>query len=189
VVVITTALAALVLGVAISITLTNRLLAPLGVLTQAVNRLGQGDFLTRAVVSTQDEIGKLANQFNTMAKHLGDYRNSSLGELLLAQQASQAAIDSIPDPVIVFTADGGILSMNSAAQSLMDGASPGGSETPWPACLPRCASRWKRRGCSCCKATAPSCRRASTTRCSSSRTIRKGISSCEPRRFTRKKAA
>ncbi len=130
VMVITTALAALVLGVAVSITLTNRLLVPLGVLTQAVNRLGQGDFLTRAVVSTQDEIGQLANQFNTMAKHLGDYRNSSLGELLLAQRASQAAIDSIPDPVIVFTSDGGILSMNSAAQSLMDGASVGGREAP-----------------------------------------------------------
>lgn len=128
--VVATALIALVLGVAVSMTVTNRLLVPLGVLTQAVNRLGQGDFLTRAVVDTHDEIGKLAAQFNTMAKHLGDYRNSSLGELLLAQRASQAAIDSIPDPVVVFTADGGILSMNSAARQVMTGVSPGESEAP-----------------------------------------------------------
>lgn len=127
--VVSTALLALVVGVAVSMTLTNRLLVPLGVLTQAVNRLGQGDFLTRAVVDTSDEIGKLAAQFNTMAKHLGDYRSSSLGELLLAQQASQAAIDSIPDPVVVFTADGGILSMNSAAREVTTGVSPGDGES------------------------------------------------------------
>ncbi len=126
--VIATTMLALLLGIAVSIVLTNRLLGPLHVLTQAVRRLGQGDFQTRAVVSTQDEIGQLANHFNTMAKHLGDYRNSSLGELLLAQQASQAAIDSIPDPVIVFTADGGVLSLNNAAESLMRApAEPDGS--------------------------------------------------------------
>ena len=34
------------------------------------------------------------------------YRQSSLGELLQAQQAAQAAIDSLPDPVLVFDADG-----------------------------------------------------------------------------------
>jgi signal transduction histidine kinase len=134
--VITSALAALVLGVAVSMTLTNRLLAPLGVLTQAVNRLGQGDFQTRALVSTHDEIGQLAAQFNTMAKHLGDYRSSSLGELLLAQRASQAAIDSIPDPVIVFTADGGVLSMNSAAQQLIDGAAAADGAAPPLTSLP-----------------------------------------------------
>lgn len=134
--VIATALVALVVGVAVSMTLTNRLLVPLGVLAQAVNRLGQGDFQTRAVVDTHDEIGKLAAQFNTMAEHLGEYRNSSLGELLLAQQASQAAIDSIPDPVVVFTADGGILSMNSAARTLMAGVSPGETEAPLAALPP-----------------------------------------------------
>ena len=37
-----------------------------------------------------------------MASHLAEYRNSSLGELLQAQEALQAAIDSLPDPVVVF---------------------------------------------------------------------------------------
>jgi signal transduction histidine kinase len=53
-----------------------------------------------------------------MAEHLQEYRNSSLGELLLAQQASKAAIDSTPDPVIVFAAEGGVLQMNREAESL-----------------------------------------------------------------------
>ena len=39
-----------------------------------------------------------------MAERLAEYRSSSLGELLQAQQASQAAIDSLPDPVLVLDA-------------------------------------------------------------------------------------
>ena len=42
---------------------------------------------------------------------LDEYRHSSLGELLQAQQASQAAIDSLPDPVVVLDADGAVLNV------------------------------------------------------------------------------
>jgi PAS domain S-box-containing protein len=114
-----TTLAALVIGATVSIGLTNRLLRPLGVLNQAVGRLGTGDFDVRAKVAGRDEIAQLANQFNAMADRLQEYRNSSLGELLLAQQAAQAAIDSIPDPVILFSNDGGILKINDAAAALV----------------------------------------------------------------------
>jgi len=108
-------------GVLISGSLTNRLLRPLSVLSQAVDRLGAGDFGARAVVVGRDEISDLAHQFNAMADSLQEYRSSSLGELLLAQRASQAAIDSIPDPVIVFTPDGNILKSNHSAAELTTG--------------------------------------------------------------------
>jgi PAS domain S-box-containing protein len=120
-----TTLAALAIGAAVSITLTNRLLRPLGVLNQAVGRLGSGDFDVRAKVAGRDEIAQLADQFNSMADRLVEYRNSSLGELLLAQQAAQAAIDSIPDPVILFSNDGGILKINDAAAALVQKAGAG----------------------------------------------------------------
>ncbi|HEV2971984.1 MAG TPA: ATP-binding protein [Pirellulales bacterium] len=112
------AIGALVVGALASILLTQRLLRPLSLLTMAVNRLGQKDFAARALVMSRDEIGQLATQFNLMAEHLQEYRESSLGELLLAQRASQATIDSIPDPVIVFNAEGNILKANGAADSL-----------------------------------------------------------------------
>jgi PAS domain-containing protein len=54
-----------------------------------------------------------------MAEHLQRYRKSSLGELLQTQHAAQSAIDSLPDPVIVFDAVGGILNTNQAAESLL----------------------------------------------------------------------
>jgi len=111
------AVAALLLGIAASVSLTNRLLRPLGALQQAVQRIGTNDFTVRASVEGQDEIADLGRAFNEMSERLEQYQRSSLGELLQAQQSAQAAIDSIPDPVIVFGIDGSVLSHNQAAES------------------------------------------------------------------------
>lgn len=112
-------LGALVVGLWFSTSLTHRALRPVAVLTQAVRRLGQGDLEARARVDEGGEIGQLAADFNAMADRLKGYRDSSLGELLQAQQASQAAIDSLPDPVIVFGREGAIINVNKSAESLL----------------------------------------------------------------------
>ncbi|HEX9508318.1 MAG TPA: histidine kinase dimerization/phospho-acceptor domain-containing protein, partial [Myxococcales bacterium] len=112
--------AAFVIGLWFSSALTARALRPVSILSQAVRRLGQGDLEARArVAEGGGEIGQLAAEFNAMADRLKGYRESSLGELLQAQQASQAAIDSLPDPVIVFGAQGGILNINQSAESVL----------------------------------------------------------------------
>jgi two-component system, NtrC family, sensor histidine kinase KinB len=124
--VVVATLAALGLGLVSSLALTARLLRPLGVLSGTVRRIAEGDLEARARVQGKDEIATLAQEFNTMADRLGEYRRSSLGELLQAQQASQAAIDSLPDPVMVLDAAGAILSLNGAAEEMLrlgDGAS------------------------------------------------------------------
>ena len=113
------AVAALLLGGVASAWLTSRLLQPLGVLTRTVHRIGEGDFDTRANVTGSDELAQLATTVNAMAARLTQYRRSSLGELLLAQQASQAAIDSMPDPVVVFDVKGDVLNVNRAAETLL----------------------------------------------------------------------
>ena len=117
---ITAAFSALVGGVLIALSLTKRLLRPLSVLTQAVYRLGQGDFAARVSLQGNDEIAQLADSFNAMANHLAEYRRSSLGELLQAQQSSQSAIDSLPDPVVIFDIEGKVLSVNRAAEEQLN---------------------------------------------------------------------
>jgi signal transduction histidine kinase len=109
--------AACLLGILASVYLTNRLTRPLAVLAQAVRRLGQGDLAARARLDGRDEIAQLAREFNTMADRLAEYRSSSLGELLQAQESSQAAIDSLPDPVLVLRG-GRLLNANQAASDL-----------------------------------------------------------------------
>jgi len=115
-VMVAVALGALLLGTLSSLALTRRLLQPLALLTQAVHRLDQGDFNTRVNISGSDELAQLADNFNAMANHLREYQSSSLGELLQAQQASQAAIDSLPDPVVILNLEGKVLNLNRAAE-------------------------------------------------------------------------
>ena len=99
--------------------LTTRLLRPLNVLSQAARRIGEGDLESRARTAGTDEVAQLSREFNTMADRLQQYRESSLGELIEAQQASQAAIDSLPDPVLVLGIDGDLRHSNRAADTML----------------------------------------------------------------------
>ena len=107
------------LGLLASGTLTARLLRPLGVVGAAVRRFGQGDVKARVRLEGADEIALLGGEFNTMADHLERYRASSLGDLLRAQQAAQAAIDGLPDPVVILDAEGKLLVANEAAGKVL----------------------------------------------------------------------
>jgi len=109
---------ALVLGLGISWFLATRALRPLTALEQTVEQFGRGDFAVRAHARGGAEIAQLAATFNAMADRIEEYRKSSLGEMLQAQLAAQATLNSLPDPVFVFSPDGSILSANLAAESL-----------------------------------------------------------------------
>jgi signal transduction histidine kinase len=111
--------AAIAAGLVLSMWWMARLLRPLTALAATARRIGEGDLDARAPVVGKDEISALGGEFNTMTERLRQYRSSSLGDLLQAQQASQAAIDSLPDPVLVLDADGATLNLNGAAEALL----------------------------------------------------------------------
>jgi signal transduction histidine kinase len=112
------ALAALAVGLATSWLLASRAVQPLAVLGRSVEQFGSGDFAVRAPTRGGAEVAQLAATFNAMADRISEYRRSSLGEMLQAQLASQAALDSLPDPVFVLAPDGAIASLNRAAEQL-----------------------------------------------------------------------
>lgn len=127
---ITVALAALALGLFVSTLLTRRMLKPLSALSEATRRLGEGHFDSRARVHGSDELAGLAHDFNAMAARLAEYRKSSLGELLQAHLSMQAAIDSIPDPVAIFSVEGNLQNVNHAAETLLGLKTDSGSKEP-----------------------------------------------------------
>jgi signal transduction histidine kinase len=108
-----------VLGLIAATWLIGRTLRPLGVVTAAMRRFGEGDARARADVRGKDEIAAVATEFNSMAERLERYRASSLGELLQAQQAAQAAIDGLADPVLLLDGAGKLQGANAAASSLL----------------------------------------------------------------------
>src|SRR6185312_3191021 len=102
-------------GLVASTWLIARTLRPLGIVAAAVRRFGENDLKARAQVRGGGEIASLASEFNKMADRLERYRQSSLGELLQAEQAAQSAIDSLPDPILLLDAQGSIHGANAAA--------------------------------------------------------------------------
>ena len=127
---ITVALAALALGLFVSTLLTRRMLQPLSALSEATHKIGEGNFDTRAHVRGNDELAGLARDFNVMAARLAEYRKSSLGDLLQAHLSMQAAIDSIPDPVAIFSVEGGLQNVNYAAETLLGLRTDSSSKDP-----------------------------------------------------------
>ena len=113
------ALALVSSGVAGAFGLSAAILRPLRQLSQAITRVAGGDLDATADVARHDEIGTLADGFNRMAASLRQLRQSDLGRLALAQQMTEAAIDSLYDPVIVTDADGRVLRTNAAAERLV----------------------------------------------------------------------
>jgi signal transduction histidine kinase len=112
-------LAATVSALFIAWKMTGKFVQPIYSLQRAVKRIGEGDLEVRAQLGGKDEVAMLAKDFNAMAERLQQYRKSSLGELLRAQQAAQASIDSLPEPIIVFGPQREILSVNMRAQELL----------------------------------------------------------------------
>jgi len=122
---------AFLIGLGLSAAITYRTLRPLASLGQAVRRIGEGDLETRVKAVGLDEVAQLARDFNTMADRLGDYRKSSLGDLLQAQLQMQAALDSIPDPIIVLGSGGDVHNVNVAAKETLEIDAGEAAESLW----------------------------------------------------------
>jgi two-component system, NtrC family, sensor histidine kinase KinB len=117
--VIVAAVAALLTALPLSTLLVRRVLRRLEHVTHTAERLGGGDFAARVEPTGSDEIAILGARFDQMAERLAGYRATSLGKLLAAQRTLQAAIDSIPDPLLVFDAEARLVGANGAAGTLL----------------------------------------------------------------------
>ena len=103
---------------------------PVRAVTESAAAIGAGNLDQVVPITSDDELGQLADTFNTMARQLREYRHSHKAQLMRAQQTSQATIDSFPDPVLVVDPDQRVEMANPAARRLFGltkreaGASP-----------------------------------------------------------------
>jgi two-component system, NtrC family, sensor histidine kinase KinB len=99
------------------------ILRPIESMTEAALGISAGNLDQVVPYLSGDELGQLAQAFNTMTRHLREFRQSQSAQLLRAQRTSQATVDSFPDPVIVIDAEGQVEIANPAARRLL-GLSP-----------------------------------------------------------------
>src|SRR6185312_16181412 len=105
-------------GLWLAFFLSNRIVEPLRQLTATTARMAGGDLDAKVTVGSRDEVGVLAAEYNRMAERIRQLRTSDLGRLLVAQQTTEAAIDSLYDPVIVTDGEGCVTKLNPAAEEI-----------------------------------------------------------------------
>jgi NtrC-family two-component system sensor histidine kinase KinB len=118
--------------------MTRSILQPIRAVTESAREISAGNLDQVMPVVSADELGELSQTFNVMTRHLREYRQSQLDQLLRAQQTSQATIDSFPDAVLVIDGDSRVEMANPAARRLL-GVVPaikGQAASPWQAPAP-----------------------------------------------------
>lgn len=98
--------------------LQRTILEPIRVVTRAAREIGAGHWLQNVPVLSHDEVGRLAETFNSMAARLRAYRQADQDQLSRARRAAQATIDSFPNPVIVLDPAGRVELANPQATRL-----------------------------------------------------------------------
>jgi PAS domain S-box-containing protein len=107
-----------VVGLALAFFLAKRIVRPLSELTRATVKIAGGDLNAKAKVESHDEIGVLAAEYNRMAERIRQLRESDFGKLVIARQTTEAAIDSLYDPVVVTDSEGRVTKLNRAAEEI-----------------------------------------------------------------------
>lgn len=96
--------------------LLTKITQPLREMKQAANRVAQGEYSTRLVVRSWDEIGELANSFNQMASEL----NTLIRDIQHERDQLDGVLRSMSDAVLLFDANGRVKLTNPEGQHLLD---------------------------------------------------------------------
>jgi two-component system, NtrC family, sensor histidine kinase KinB len=133
-------LAALLAGL-LAWSTTRAILRPIRSVTDSAVAIGLGELNQAVPVLSHDELGRLAEAFNRMARQLHLYRQSHSARLQRAQRTAQAAIDAFPDPVLVVGPEGQVEMANPAARHLLGVLPPAPGEDGAPVWQPPGALR------------------------------------------------
>lgn len=110
----------IVLAILLTAILGRAIIRPLATLTQSVREVEKGNLDLTVDVTSQDEIGQLAEAFNSMASRLREYRRSDRAKLIRVQRTTQLALNTFPDAVAIVGLDGKVELANEAAQRRFD---------------------------------------------------------------------
>jgi len=113
------AAAAIGLGLGFSLLLSKRLVRPIRQMMEATEALAEGTYDVQVPAGGSDELGRLAEGFNTMAKKLGIYHRLNVEQIVAEKRKSDAALRSIEDGVVVVDAEFRVTNMNPQAGRIL----------------------------------------------------------------------
>jgi PAS domain S-box-containing protein len=108
----------ILLGLIVSIYFTRKAINPIYMLISGVKSIREGSLNQEIRITTQDEIGELATEFNNMSRRLLQYDKSSVRNLITEKNKSLAIVKSISDPIVVLDSSYRITLVNKSAENV-----------------------------------------------------------------------
>ena len=112
-------LAALCVALVLSVVVAGRIARPLTRITEASQRISDGDYAVEVPVEAGGELGLLAEKFNHMAARLAHYQQINVDQVISEKNKSEAILSSIEDAVVVFDTALNVASLNVAARRVL----------------------------------------------------------------------
>jgi two-component system, NtrC family, sensor histidine kinase KinB len=114
-----TALTALVSALVLSFILAEKVVKPIYQIGEASRRLSDGDYSVKVPVTSRDELGTLAGEFNRMAAQLGRFHEMNIEKIVSEKNKADTILASIEDGLVVFDRDLSVAGINPAAQMIL----------------------------------------------------------------------
>jgi len=109
----------LIFGFFMSWFFTGLFLSPLDKMTEILSQVGREEKTIFLHIKGAEEIERLCNEFNLMTSRLQEYHQGSLGQVTKNYQILKAALNAIPDPVLLLDSQTNLIYINKAALRLL----------------------------------------------------------------------
>ncbi len=111
---------AVLLGLILSLVLTQLITGPLHEMTHATELIAAGQYDIQLDQRSADEIGQLAGKINEMARKLKGFHDLNVGQIIAEKQRNEAILDSIVDGIIVVDAEFEVVAINPTAAEIFE---------------------------------------------------------------------
>ncbi|MEW6667243.1 MAG: ATP-binding protein [Thermodesulfobacteriota bacterium] len=112
--------AALTVALIFSLLLAERIVRPLRGFMEASRKISTGDYSVQVPVETEDELGRLAGEFNRMAGQLERYHEMNIEKIIAEKNKGDAILYSIEDGLVVFNTRLQVTAINPAARHMLE---------------------------------------------------------------------
>jgi NtrC-family two-component system sensor histidine kinase KinB len=114
------AAAALIITLTFSLLFSERFVQPIRRFMEASRQIASGNYTVRVPVETNNELGRLAGEFNVMASHLERFHEMKIDQIITEKRKGEAILASIEDGLVVFDTSLNVTAINPAARRMLD---------------------------------------------------------------------
>lgn len=112
-------IAAVGIGIGFSLFLSNLLVRPVRQIMEATQKISAGNYEVEVSIKSSDELGRLTEEFNSMAKKLKAFHSLNIEQIMAEKRKSESIIRSIDDGIVLIDAECKVTDINPMAGEIL----------------------------------------------------------------------